>query len=155
MPVSDAEHASLLADNERLLRGTERVMRWWLVVAVIAGAAWAIWTDDDPGRHPWAYGLLFVAPMPWVALTFRRADRLADELAGRRVAIAAPQGADRAALSRMAALPWSIGAMLVLVCALLAVQSRPWETTQQRLWLAEAVAGGGFGLWLLWLKRRR
>jgi hypothetical protein len=155
LPVSDAEHDALLAEHARRLRRAERVMHWWLAFAVIACAAWQL--RFDTGERPgfWTFAPLLLLPLPWVYREWWRADRLATDLAGRRMAVTKPRSWQAGAKSRLAALPTSIGAMLLLISAVLAFQSRPWASAEQRLWLGEALIGMTGGAWLLWMKRAR
>jgi hypothetical protein len=153
LPISDAEHETLLAEYARRLRRAERVMRWWMPVAIILCVAWQLrFRQGDPPRFL-TFAPVLLLPLPWVYREWWRADRLATELAGRRFPVTKPRTWQQGARSRLAALPTSIGVMLLLACAVLAFQSRPWATDEQRLWLAEAVLGMAGGAWLLWMKR--
>lgn len=154
LPVSDPEHATLLAEHARRLRRGEKIMRWWLPVAVLACAAYELRFGNGDGPQPWRYAPVLLLPLPWVFWEWRRADQLAIELAGRRPSVTPPRSWGASAKSRITALPGSIGVMLFLASALLAVQSRPWERNEQRLWLTEAVIGMAAGLGLIWMKRR-
>lgn len=154
LPVSDAEHSALLAEHAREVRHAARVMAWWLPAAVIACVAWDIAVGASAERESWRYVPVLLLPVPWVVWRWHLADGLADALVGRRVAVTPPRARWRGIQSRVAALPAGVGVMLLLVCGLLAFQSRPWETDQQRLWLAEAVAGILLGAGLLVVKWR-
>lgn len=157
LPVSDGERDWLIAEHARLLRRAERAMRWWLPVAVIGIVGWSIWTGaiSRPGDpDPWTVVPILLLPMPWVAREFWRANRLAEDLAGRRIAVTPPRGRWESASLRIAALPPLVPALLLIVSAALAVQSRPWATGEQRLWLAEALLGLVAGAGIVWLKRR-
>jgi hypothetical protein len=154
--VSEAERTALIAEHTRRLRRTERVLRWWMPIAVVLCVVMQLALHGFyEAPDPWFCAPILLLPMPWVALEWRRADRLAIDLAGRRVAVAPPRGVWHAARLRLAALPLSIGATLSLASIVLVVQTRPWGTSEQHLLLAEGLAGLAFGAWLLWLKQPR
>ena len=120
LPVSEAEMNDLIARHAAILRGAQRVMRWWLPIAFVLIIALVVATGGKVSN--WWGGALFALPLPWVFHQWWRAERLPVALTRNRRPIAPARGFIEGAGARLAALPLMVPLAMVGIGALLLYQ---------------------------------
>lgn len=154
LPLDADERDGYIENFANVLRNGNRVLFAWVISAAVA----TVIAEEgyDWQTTSWQRVLVFILPLPWVMWTSWRSRQIVLEGIGRRMPVTPPRTYGAGVASRVAAFPVILPIAMIGIGVVLLVQQWRYGLTSDDIG-GDALGVGviAFGVWALWLARRR